>query len=79
MRCATEIETDATWRGRQAPVASYKSFEPGAAGVEHTDAAALLLDALTEMRKADFRYECSDLVERALLSSWADALTAPTA
>ena len=79
MRCATEIEADAAWRGRQAPVASYKLFEPGSAGVEKTDAAALLVDTFATMRKADFRYECSELVERALLSSRADALTAPAA
>jgi len=31
------------------------------------------------MREADFRYECSELVEWALWSSRADALTAPAA
>ena len=60
-------------------VASYKSFQPGVTGVEATDAAAMLLATFAEMRKADFRYECSELVERTVLSSRADALTAPAA
>jgi len=76
---APEIETDAAWRARQAPVASYKLFEPGKVDVEQTDAAALLVDTFAAMREADFRYECSELVERATLSSRADALTAPAA
>ena len=79
MRYATEIETDAAWRARQAPVASYKLFELGSADVEQRDAAALLVDTFATMRAADFRYECSELVERATLSSRADALTAPAA
>ena len=78
-RYATEIETDAAWRACQAPVASYKLFEPGKADVEQTDAAALLVDTFAAMREADFCYECSELVERATLSSRADALTAPAA
>lgn len=47
--------------------------------VESMDVAAMLLATFAEMRKADFRYECSELVEWVALSSWADALTVPAA
>lgn len=48
LRCATEIEVDATWREHHALVASYKSFEPGVTSVESMDAAALLLATFAE-------------------------------